>query len=480
MKKLLPVTLVAIAAIVYAIHAAVLSTPFYWDELGQFIPAALDIFRTNDWIPRSAMPNVHPPGTMAYLAGMWHLFGYSTVSTRAAMLLLAVAGAFLTYVLALRLSGSRVAMLALFFMLCDPLFYAQGMMAQLDMPVMVCVLAALILFLNEQHAAAALACTVAALTKETGILLPLVLMLVLLKERRFRVTSYYVVPAIALALWIFALYRVTGNPLGNAEFARYNLDYSVKPLRMVLSLARRAYYLFFVDLRWVGTIAILFARRCFATRAWRVTMLYAAGHIVLVSVLGGAELERYLLSVVPLFYIASAAAIFSLTPAKRYAAAAVMAAGLIAGIFLRSAFPLPYENNLAMVDFGRLQATAAHFVEARYPRSHIYTAWPLVPALRNPDFEYVTKPLDARETSDFRYSFMAKLKPDDVDVLVVYPRTWEPVFWILELPVIGPYLTTFYEWEPPMTSAQISAILKLVRVARWDRRGQWIEVWAKP
>ena len=468
------------AAVIYATHAAVLNVPYYWDELGQFAPAALDIFRANDWIPRSAQPNVHPPGVMAYLAAMWHIFGYSIVSTRCAMLLLASLGAALTVLLGLRLSNAAAGLLAVLFLLCDPLFYAQSMLAQLDMPAMVCVLAALLLFLHDRHAAAAIACTAAALTKETSILLPLVLMLALLKERRLRPAAYYVIPAIALAAWIFALWRTTGNPFGNAEFAHYNLDYSLQPLRMLLSLARRIYYLFIQDFRWIGVLAIVSARRHFATRAWRIAMIYAAAHIVLVSVIGGAELERYLLPVLPLFYIATAAALTTLAPVRRYALAAAMSAALVAGIFLRPAFPFPYEDNFAVVDFGRLQETAARYLQSHYPHSRIYTAWPLTPALRGPDFGYVTKPLDAHETRDFRYSFLAKLDPRGVDVLVTYPRTWEPVFWILRLPLIGAYLTKFYEWEPPMTPEQCRAVLGLVRVAHWDRRGQWIDIWAKP
>src|SRR5579884_4490333 len=70
-------------------HQALLQVPFYWDEAGQFIPASLDLYRTGAWIPHSTLPNVHPPAVMAYLAGFWHIFGYSVAGTRLAMLLIA-------------------------------------------------------------------------------------------------------------------------------------------------------------------------------------------------------------------------------------------------------------------------------------------------------------------------------------------------------------------------------------------------------
>src|ERR1700756_1615556 len=58
-------------------HAGLLKVAFFWDELGQFVPASLDIFHTGAWIPYSTVPNVHPPGVMAYLAAVWMAVGYS-------------------------------------------------------------------------------------------------------------------------------------------------------------------------------------------------------------------------------------------------------------------------------------------------------------------------------------------------------------------------------------------------------------------
>ena len=59
-----------LALFVLLSHATFLKLPFFWDELGQFVPAALDIFRDGAWIPHSTVPNVHPPGVMAYLAAV--------------------------------------------------------------------------------------------------------------------------------------------------------------------------------------------------------------------------------------------------------------------------------------------------------------------------------------------------------------------------------------------------------------------------
>src|SRR5215469_4656558 len=120
-------------------HGPLLSTPYYWDEIGQFIPASLDLFQTGAWIPHSTVPNVHPPGVMAWLAAVWRVVGYSIPATRVAMLAIAALGALSTFLLAIELgrgSSGAPAFAAVAFLCVSPLFYAQSMLAQVDMPAM--------------------------------------------------------------------------------------------------------------------------------------------------------------------------------------------------------------------------------------------------------------------------------------------------------------------------------------------------------
>ena len=74
------------------------------------------------------------------------------------------------------------------------------MMAQLDMPAMTLTVLALLLFLDEQYAFCALACTALVLTKETGLSTPLVFGGWLLHQRRWRQAGYFSAPLIALSI----------------------------------------------------------------------------------------------------------------------------------------------------------------------------------------------------------------------------------------------------------------------------------------
>jgi 4-amino-4-deoxy-L-arabinose transferase-like glycosyltransferase len=478
--------LLSFVLVVFLTHAAYFDLPYFWDEMGQFVPAALDIYHDGALVPHSAVPNAHPPGLMAYLATVWRIFGYSNPATRAAMLLLASLTVFFAFLLAIQLCrGLRgaPAFAPALLLLVDPLFYTQAMMAQLDMPAMLFTVCALLLFLQDRHRAAALVCTALVLAKETGALLPFILAIVLLADPpRSRYAAYYIAPFAVLMTWFFVLWRTTGHLFGDAGFTHYNIVYALNPVRALLCLLRRIYYLFLADFRWVGTVAIVLAwkkTRIYSNRGWRITWLFIGAHVLMVSVLGGAELERYLLPVLPLVYVAMGAGWSVLRPLWRNISIGAVAAGLLAGLIINPPFPFPFENNLAMVDFVELQQTAAQFLERTYSNRRIYTAWPLTQALRDPSFGYVERKLSPAETGDLRYSTLRAIDPQAVDVLVLYSRTWEPEWGVLRFGAIQRFLHHFYEYEPQMNSAQVREQFNLTPVQRWTRRGQWVEVYSR-
>jgi len=472
------------ALLVFAAHLPYFGLPYFWDELGQFIPAALDILHDGAWIPHSTVPNAHPPGVMAYLALVWRAAGYSIAATRLSMLALAAAAVIFTYMLGEKLAGRAPAILAVVFLLLDPLFYTQSMMAQLDMPAMLFSVLSLLLFLADRHAAASAACTALVLSKETGALLPLIFIVVLYRDStRSKYAAYYLAPFAALAIWFFALWRTTGHLFGDPGFTQYNTLYSLNPVRASVAVLRRVYYLGIADFRWVGSLAIIVASKrsgIFFTRGWKILWCFIAAHILLVSLLGGATLERYLLPVLPLVYIAMAEAFQVLRPRWRTIGVVALGAGLLAGFFVNPPFPFPYENNLALVDFVQLHRDAAQFLEKAYPGKAVNTAWPLTQALRDPAFGYVDHSMRAVETSDLHFSTLHALSPRSVDVLVLYSRTWEPRWGVLQWPAVRSFLSRFYDYEREMTGSEVEQHFGLVPVRRWTQHGQWIEIFSRP
>ena len=472
------------AAPLFAIHLPLLDLPYFWDEHGQFIPTALDLLRHGWWVARSTVPNVHPPGVEVYLVLWYKLLGYSIPVTRLAMLTLAACGLLLTFLLGVELGSPGTGAPALWpplLLLATPLFYTQSFMAQLDMPAMVFTLVVLLLFLQDKYAAAAGASTLLVLFKETALITPFVLFLILLGRREWRRALYFAAPAICLVLWLWLLHGATGYWLGNPDFERYNVSYSLNPVRMAMCFARRIYYLFFAEFRFIATFVIVVVFRrvgSFKQRKWRITFAVFAANVIFVSILGGAELERYLLPVLPIFYIAFASALSTLPKRMALSATAVLAAGLAANLFWNPPYPFAYENNYAMVDFVRLQQTAAQFAERHLANVTVATAWPYSAALKSADFGFVTRKLKVVETNDFHVSSIEAIPPTRYDALITYSRTWAPENGVISVSPIRRFLARFYDWQPSITPEQCAA-LGLHPEVSWTRRGQVITIYTK-
>ena len=78
-----------IYAFVFLTHLPLLRLPYFWDEAGYYIPAAFDFFRTGSLIPYSTLSNAHPPLPAMYLAFWWKISGFTPVVTRQAICLIA-------------------------------------------------------------------------------------------------------------------------------------------------------------------------------------------------------------------------------------------------------------------------------------------------------------------------------------------------------------------------------------------------------
>jgi len=477
------VFLLVFATPLFVSHLSLLSLPYFWDELGQFVPTALDLLRTGALVAHSTVPNVHPVALETYLALCYKLFGFSIEVTRVAMLAMGSCGVLLTFLLAIELSrGTKgaPAFLPPVLLLISPLFYTQSMLAQLDMPAMVFTLLALLLFVRRQYLWAAMACVALVLVKETGIVTPFAFACALALEKDWKRVAWFALPAVALAGWLMWLHAKTGYWLGDAEFARYNVSYALNPARMGIALVRRLCYLFGAEMRWVGTVVVIATvAKCkaFHTRAWVVVAAVGGATIVLVSVLGGAELERYVLPVLPLFYIAVSVGLTTVKKPWAIAAIAAMIVGLVLCIRWNPPYPFPFENNYAMVDFVHLQQTASAYAEHNLRDRKIATAWPYTAGLRNADWGYVERGMKTVETGDLHYASVKALRPESFDTLITYTREWVPG-GVTENTLVQQFLRRFYQWAPDITREQCEE-LGLEEKVSWSIRGQSLAIYVR-
>jgi hypothetical protein len=475
------------ATLLVALHVPFLRMPFHWDEMGQFVPAALDLYRDGAWVPHSTLANVHPPGLMAVLALVWRGFGYSIMSARLTMLAIAAGGALGAFLLAIRLSreASRQyqgapAFAAVMLLIAAPIFEAQSMLVLLDLPAMTLTAFALLLFLKGRYAACAAVATALVLVKETAITTPLFFAAWLcFKDQRRRQAAYFTVPVIALGAWMAVLHHATGYWLGNAEFGRFNVTEALAPMHVAGAVVRRAWFLFFADGHFIGTLALILGWRVLHGRDWNIALGVAGAQVLVVTLLGGAGLERYLLPVLPIFYAAVAAAALVYPVRLRWLLHGAMLAALLAGWYWNPPYPFPFENNLSVAEFTALQKDAANYLEAYAPGRRIASVWPFTDAILHPDFGYVERPLRAVKVEGFALDQLADVDRGSYDLLVVYSREGFTGAGLPRYPLVLDFLRRYYGYRPPATPDEIQAGLGLEPMMRIERRSQWVQIYAR-
>jgi 4-amino-4-deoxy-L-arabinose transferase-like glycosyltransferase len=476
----------AFLALMIALHLPMLKFPFHWDELGQFAPASLDLYQDGSLVAHSTLPNVHPPGVMAIVALTWRIFGVSVTSARVAMLVVASAGVLFSFLLAIRLCRGAVgapAFAAILFLMATPIFFSQSEMILLDMPAMTFTALALLLFLEERYIACAAACTVLVLMKETAITTPMVFgAWLVFREKKVREALYFFGPAIALGAWLTLLHYKTGYWLGNEEFARYNVKESLSFPHILMGFGGRLHFLFIADGRFIGTIALFAGFRMLRGKDWTIAALVGFAQVVVVTVLGGAMLERYLIPVLPVLYAAVAAAASVYPASWRWVSHSAMASLLVIGWFWNPPYPFSYENNLAWTDFVALQKEAANYLEAYAPDQRILSSWPFTGAIQHPYLGYVDRPLTAVELPSYTFHLddIAGFDRNKYDLLVVYEKFWTFEGRSFDNALLRPIIRQYKDYHPQASEAEIHSGVGLVRLRRWERGGQWIEIYTKP
>ncbi len=479
--------LLLFALLLFLSHLPLLSLNYFWDEVEQTIPSALDIYHSGSLIPYSAPPIIHPPGVLAYVAGFWKLAGYHPVTTRSAMLLLAAVGILGSFLLAIELSKASPrgapAFLAAGLLLCCPWFFAQALMVNMDAPAMVFTALALLLFLQDRIPACAAVCVILVLVKETGLAVPLVFCAWMLKERRWRDAAWFAAPAIALATWLIYLFRATGYWTGSPGFEQYNLFFPLHPVRLLVALSRRIYSLFFASFQWIGTIAIVSvwrSTRLFHERSWKVAWSLTAAHVAVVTLLGGAVLTRYLLPAMPVVYAAVALGIAQFPKTLQYVASGLLLAGLAVSNFINPPYPFPYEDNLAFADFVHLQSNGAAFLDRWFGDARITTAWPLTRELTRPELGFVSRKMEVQTLRNLTPQTLAPVDWQNVDVFVGFSRTWDPPFSYAHLPLVRQFWQRFYGFTPNSTRKALQSRVPFPRVAEFESRGQWLDIYVNP
>lgn len=275
----------------------------------------------------------------------------------------------------------------------------------------------------RRRAACVALLALAALAKETALLVPLTLcaweFVCLFARRREKLagvicvervrrsvwwTLSLLLACVPLALW-FAYHRsVTGYTFGNPEYFRYNVESTLNLSRILEALWGRLKHVTTHMNLWVLTLAGLAAmflkprrdgeieRDRIRGSVQLVFLMLVFAHVFALSVVGGAVLARYMLPVVPLVILVWVSTLWRRVPAWPLAVALVCGAFAYRCV-VNPSYSYPWEENLAYRDFVLLHRDAARFLAGNYPGARVLTSWPATDELRNPYYSYTPRAL---------------------------------------------------------------------------------------
>lgn len=487
------------------LHAPLLHLPYFWDEAGYYVPAARDLLLGGNLIPRSTPSNAHPPLVLAYLALCWKIAGYAPVVTRTAMLLAASFSLLGLFRLAETAANTRVALATTLCTALYPVFFAQSSLAHLDLLAAGFTFWGLNAYLRTRAWEIALWFSLAALAKETAILAPLALLAWEILSRWLRTGDkkvvqllpvrrqncfWLLVPLLPLTAWYAYHYWRSGFVFGNPEFFRYNVEATIHPLRILLALLMRLWQVVGYFHLLLLTLAALFAmwlppiedengeRPRIALPAQFGMLSVVLAYVVAMALVGGAELARYMLPVVPLVILICVSTLWRRVRMWR-GVIAIVTLMFVAGWFVNPPYGFAPEDNLAYRDFILLHQNAETFLEARYPMAQVLTAWPASDELTHPYLGYVTRPMSVVRIENFAAEqlMMATDLRSEYDVALVFSTKCEPAHPLLEnWRVWQSWKTRFFGYHRDLPPASAAQILGGSLVYAEARNEQWIGI----
>ena len=307
--------LVFLFALITAYTLFYINLPPWWDGTTTAI-TALDTVRANIDIYVDFFGK--PPFIFMSLGSLFKLFGYSPAIIHLYMFGFSLAAIYFTYKAGELLSNKEIAIAASFFLAFSPLFIAQSVNLNFDLPAMALVMASYYYLLKKDHLKYAIAGTLLVMTKEVGILfIAAGVLSTVFYDRKWQALSAHLVPTLIVIVWAYGNYTRHGWFL----FPR---DSPILLFETILNenFFMRLEQLFIMNFNWIltflaGLSVIVWLYRHHLKidseifRQLMPMMLFSLFFLITVAPIRDFNLPRYVLVLYPALYLIAAWAIFN-------------------------------------------------------------------------------------------------------------------------------------------------------------------------
>ena len=259
-----------------------------------------------------------PPFIFISLGSLFKLFGYSPAIIHLYMLGFSLAAIYFTYKVGEMLSNKQIAIAASFFLAFSPLFIAQSVNLNFDLPAMALIMASYYYLLKKDHLKYAIAGTILVMTKEVGILfIAAGVLSTVFYDRKWQALSARIIPILVFGVWAYGNYTRHGWFL----FPR---DSPVLLFENILNenFFIRLEQLFIMNFNWILTFLAGLSVMIWLYRYYKIInrekvsqlmpmLLFSFFFIIAVAPIRDFNLPRYVLVLYPALYLLSAWAIFN-------------------------------------------------------------------------------------------------------------------------------------------------------------------------
>jgi 4-amino-4-deoxy-L-arabinose transferase-like glycosyltransferase len=297
-----------------------------------------------------------PPFIFISLGSFFKLLGYSPVIIHLYMLGFSLAAVFFTYKVGELLSNKEIATAASFFLAFSPLFIAQSVNLNFDLPAMALIMASYYYLLKKDHLKYAIAGTILVMTKEVGILfIAAGVLSIIFYNRKWQALSARLVPILIFVLWGYGNYTRHGwflfprdSPILNFETI-FNENFFMRLEQLLV-----------MNFNWILTfIAVLSVMTWLYRHRLKIDseivrqlmpmILFTLFFLIIVAPIRDFNLPRYVLVLYPVLYLLASWAIFTLFGKNEKIFFAIMVF-IIALFSAQTAFSLYGKNPYVFLD----------------------------------------------------------------------------------------------------------------------------------
>jgi 4-amino-4-deoxy-L-arabinose transferase-like glycosyltransferase len=387
--------------------ASILSLPFYWDEMGAYI-------MPSHWLVQGSFLRIipgfhppylfygHPPGLYVTLGIVYKAFGESIWISHLLAIGFSFLGVFFTYLLAMRLHDRTTGIISALLLFFSPVYFAQSGLVQADLFITALGIMCIYFVFQEKYLAYLICSLYLVTVKESSIAIIVSLLIYLYitdknSHRRKIKMIKYAIPLFAIGIF-FILQKITINELLPNPFFTSHAFMNLSPLSLASKLYDVLKWSFYSQGRIVLTALIIASFLIKKRYAWKnefsiflFLFLFFIGTFSAVF-----YLPRYILPILPYFYILGAYSIILLVKDKRVqvlmvSAILILSVGRLHGT--TSTYGT-YDRDMQYADVVWTHKEACHYAERYFFDKRILALWPLAPALKEPYLGYVKKPLN--------------------------------------------------------------------------------------